>query len=111
MYERTHPDHGLLQVETAGEGRVTRITLRGEVDFASSSDLETALAAIELDGSRQVQLHISDLDFVDVAGLRQLTAFARDLRESGYDVATHGAQPVVAEMARLAGVDDDLGLD
>jgi anti-sigma B factor antagonist len=110
MGDCTHPQHGRIHVETVADGQATRITLRGEVDFATSADLDAALAAVELDGTRQVQLDVADLGFVDVAGLRQLSSFARQLRETGYDVATYGAQPMVDEVARLAGVHDDLGL-
>lgn len=104
------PNHAYLDLESAWDGRATRITLRGEADLASAHDLEAGLAAVELDGTKRVELDISDLRFLDVAALRELTLFARRLRENGYEVKTYGAQPMVEQLVHLTGVHHDLGL-
>ena len=99
-----------LRIETFVDGHVTRIVLHGEADSACAGHLEAALADIERDGSGSVELHVSDLGFVDVAALRRLTLYARALRQAGCHVETHGAQPLLAELVRLTGVREDLGL-
>lgn len=108
--DSTRSNRAYLDLESVSDGHATRITLTGEADLASARALEAALAAIELDGTQQVDLDISDLRFLDIAALRELTVFARQLREKGYAIATHGAQPMVEQLVRLAGVYDDLGL-
>lgn len=110
MSDRTDPSHGRLTVETDDDGHAVRIILSGEADLANLEELENALAAIALDGTQEVHLQIRDLDFVDVAALRQLTVFARHLRGAGRDVKTYGAQPTLEQLMHLAGVRDDLGL-
>lgn len=110
MTSRSGPNEGRLSVETVGDEHAIRIILRGEADIGNLADLDIALTGIELDGTMQVQLHVSELAFLDVAALRQLTLFAQQLKETGYTVTTHGAQPMVDQLVRLVGVDDDLGL-
>jgi len=99
-----------FRVETVHDGAVTQILLCGEVDTANLPQLEDGLADIALGGNREVRFDVSDLNFMDVAALRQLTLFARHLRESGYDVRTRGAQPLLEHLVRLTGVEGDLGL-
>jgi anti-anti-sigma factor len=111
MTRRTDPDHGRLTVETNADGAALRIVLRGEADVTSLPDLRGALAGIALDGTREVDLDVSGLAFLDVAALRHLTLFARELGEGGRRLRTRGATPAVAHLIRLVGVDGDLGLD
>jgi hypothetical protein len=73
-------------------------------------DLEVALEHVELDDTRSVHLHVTELDFADAATIRRLTAFARQVRRAGHDVKTCGASPTLRKVARLLQVHDDLGL-
>jgi anti-anti-sigma factor len=49
--------------------------LSGEVDASVADDLAAVLQAVELHGTRTVQLDLSELDFIDVAGTRALAQF------------------------------------
>lgn len=110
MTSRTDPDQGRLAVETHDEGNTTHIILRGEADDTNLADLETALAGIQPNGTHELQLEVSDLSFIDVAALRHLTLFARQMKETGREVKTRDAGPMLAQLIRLVGVEDDLGL-
>ena len=111
MTSRNSSGDGRLDIEAAADGAAVHICLRGEADVTTLEHLRSALAHIHLDGARQVELDVSELDFVDVAVLRHLTLFALGLTEAGREVRTHGAAPALAHLIRLVGVGDQLGLD
>lgn len=110
MTSRTRPDPGHLIVETREDGPITRVILQGEADSTNVTDLENALAGIAPDDAHLIQLDVSGLTFIDVAALRRLTIFARQMKEAGRVIRTHDAQPILEHLVRLVGVDDDLGL-
>lgn len=101
---------GGLRVETLRDGQAVRVIIRGEVDIANVERLEAALAGIELGGPRSVHMHVADLDFCDLAGLRQITAFARRATEAGHEIRTCGAKPILHRVACLMSVEHELGL-
>lgn len=103
-------DDGRLVVETANSGDAASIMIQGEADTANLERLEAALTCIELDGQRVVHIDVAGLHFIDVPALRQLTVFAMQMRQNGYDVTTRGAQPLVHEVACILDVRDKLGL-
>ena len=98
-------------VEATDDGAALHVVLRGEADLSSVDDLRTALTSIVVDGTHRVELDVSDLDFIDVAVLRHLTLFALQLRDTGHDVRTRGARPVLVQLIKLFGVQEQLGLD
>jgi anti-anti-sigma regulatory factor len=87
-----------------------QVIVRGEADRSNLDQLEAALAGVEVDGQRSVQIDVSDLDFFDAAALRRLAAFVRRMRQSGRDVTTRGAPPMLHAAARALAVEDELGL-
>lgn len=99
-----------LRIETSKTAEVMCITIHGEADFSALESLDAALGRIQLDGTQTLQLNVSSLEFIDVAALRLLTAFAQRARRSGLEVTTCGGRPVLHKVARLFGVQDDLGL-
>ena len=111
MTSTTGPSDGQLTVAYADAGPELRIVLRGEADVSSVAVLQDALSGVRVDGVEKVELDVSALEFIDVAALRHLTLFAMQLQESGHEVHTHGAQPVLAHLIRLVGAHDKLGLD
>jgi anti-anti-sigma factor len=86
------------------------VVCRGEVDRSNVEDFGSALARIDLDETRTVHVHVSDLEFIDVGGLRLLADFARAVRRSGLTFRTCEAPPVMRRAARIMGLQDELGL-
>lgn len=105
-------EHGgdTLRIAIVTQHNTASVTLEGEADIASLANLRSALASPELDGAPSVHLHASGLRFCDVATLLELAEFARRSKTSGHVVTTIGAPPMVQKMARIMGVEDDLGL-
>ncbi|HEX6248304.1 MAG TPA: STAS domain-containing protein [Nocardioidaceae bacterium] len=104
------PDSRLLRVETAREADASWVRLHGEADIATLPHLAAALDGIELDGARCWYLDVTGLEFADVATLRQLATFARQVRRSGHEIRTCGANATLRKVASLLRVQDDLGL-
>jgi len=65
-------DDGLLTI-SALAGRVG-LRLAGDVDASSHDRLRSALAALPADGITAAHLELAGLDFMDVAGTRELIA-------------------------------------
>ena len=99
-----------VRVETITNGETLRILIHGEADIANVDHLDAALAGIELDGTKSVHLDASDLAFFDVAALRCLLVFAQSLSETGRDLTTCGATPMLHAVARMLELQDELGL-
>lgn len=99
-----------LRVEIADNQDAAQVIVRGEVDRSNLEQLQAALADVELDGQRAVGIDVSDLDFFDVAALRQLAAFVTRTRQSGREVTTRGARPMLQAAARALTVEGELGL-
>jgi anti-anti-sigma factor len=99
-----------LHVKTANSENVAWIVIQGEADTANLEELEAALTGIELDGQKAVHIDVSGLDFIDVPAFRRLISFAIKVRQSGHDVITRGAPPLLQEVAHILNVRDTLGL-
>lgn len=99
-----------LRIETATGEDIAWVTLHGEADISTLGDLEAALEHVELNGATAVHLHVTELEFADIATIRRLTAFARRAKQTGHEVQTCGANPTLRKVARLLRVHDDLGL-
>lgn len=99
-----------LTVVTEHHERGVRVRLHGTADVTTLQDLLAALAEVSLDGQRNVQIDVSNLDFIDVPALRRLVAFAAEARQSRHVVTTRGARPLLRRMTRVLEVDDDLAL-
>lgn len=103
-------DETRLRVETINNEEAARIIIHGEADIANVEHLKVALAGIQLDGAKSVHIDVSELEFFDVAALRQLAAFARRVKQTGSDIALQGAQPLLYEVASTLRIHDELGL-
>lgn len=110
MTSHLDPRDTCLRVETITRESAAWVIIHGEADLANLEHLEDALARVELNDAKWVHLHVSDLDFIDVATLSRLTAFAQWVRQTGRDIATCGARPMLQKMARILGYQTDLGL-
>jgi len=110
MPSRDEPDEVALTVEVVHDERTAKVSIIGEADITNLERFRGALDSIELDGEKGVEIQVSELKFIDVASLRQLTAFARHAKETGHDVTTSGATAIVRRAIRTLNLEDDVGL-
>lgn len=71
-----------LDVETEESNGAVRVVLTGELDIASTPDLEAALEPIELAAPEQIILDLRGLEFLDSTGLRALVGADARAREA-----------------------------
>jgi ABC-type transporter Mla MlaB component len=81
-----------------------RLTLVGEVDTFSADRLATVLATAPV--GRELDVDVSALRFVDVAGCRVLARWARGLTAGGASVRLRGASGLLRRMWQLLALDD-----
>lgn len=68
-----------------------RILLRGEADFSVLADLRAVLDAVDVHAGQQVCIDAADLDFIDLACLQALVAFADRAQGAGASVRVEHA--------------------
>jgi anti-sigma B factor antagonist len=96
---------GYLDVETTRSSAVVRIRLRGELDMLTAPLLTTALAGILTRGRRQLVVDMTELHFMDRAGLAALLeAAGHGIRRAALSVT--GCSPNVRRVFELTGHED-----
>jgi anti-sigma B factor antagonist len=96
-----------LSVRVDDRGDSVVLHLDGELDLASSVQVEQALAQAREARPRLIVIDARNLEFIDMAGLRVLVAaHERARREQVRLVLTHVGQPVrrVLELARATDI-------
>jgi anti-anti-sigma regulatory factor len=99
-------EDGLLRI-TSLSG-VTGFRVEGTVDVTNRSGLDAALASVQ-QGSTDIHLDLSGLEFIDMEGLRLIVRAARDLRE-GRLLFLDGVPTFVHTLLRAVNWDDTPGL-
>ena len=87
-----------LQIERSGTPSHPTVTVRGEIDVATSPRLRTELSALVGRGATQITLDFSGVTFVDSSGLGVLVGALKRLR-AGEDFDD-------AKSLRIVGVQD-----
>jgi anti-anti-sigma factor len=86
-------DH--LQIHVRQERDRAVLGLRGELDLASASLLQTEIDTAEIGEASMVVLDLQQLRFIDSTGLRAILAAHERCRERGQEFAvTQGSQQV-----------------
>jgi anti-anti-sigma factor len=95
-----------LSVEPSVRADWIVVRLEGGIDLANARDVETRL--LDAAGDNSVALELSDLDYLDSAGLAMIDRIARALAGRGRALeliaAEGGVAHAVLAIARLAGV-------
>ncbi len=97
-------------VECEQRGDVLRVVLSGEIDCATDGRLRAALDLVRDSSARAVEVDLSRVTFVDSTTAAFLLDADRLTRRTGSRLSVHGACPWVAEVLRLTGVGQLLGM-
>ncbi len=89
-------------VSTRCDKYLHAITVRGDVDLATAGDLFLRLVMLAGPATGRVALDLSQVVFIDCAGLRTLVAFDRHARTLGGSVHVAAASLPVARLFELA---------
>ena len=68
-----------LSVDLSEEGDLTILTVRGELDAYSAATLDAAFDEALADGAQQLVLDLTEVGFMDSAGLHVLFAVQREI--------------------------------
>jgi anti-anti-sigma factor len=86
---------------------MTTLHPRGEVDMATVAEFERALER-GIDSDRDLVVDLSDLTFIDVAGLRALAVAAHRITGTGRRLHLTRPSHNVGRLLRLAGLGDHI---
>ncbi len=87
-------------------GRSVTVTVRGDVDVASCTVLRGLLLdVVEGQGNLSVALDLSEMTFIDSAGLSLLLDMHRLAVERGGSFVLHNARPATAKVFEIVGLD------
>src|SRR5215207_3605754 len=103
----TDQSHLLFEVRTeAADDRCT-LFLFGELDLSNVSVLRKArLEATNV--ARRLIIDLSDLRFLDSAGLQEILQADAQARSNGHTLSLRGGQPIVMRVFQISGLLDRL---
>ena len=104
------PPRGTLECRRIDVGpRVVRVSLRGDLDAVSASEVDRMLETAQEDGAIVV-IDLDQLDSVDDAGAAMLRAAGERARRQGRRIVAVNGQPRVQETLERLGIQRELKL-
>jgi anti-sigma B factor antagonist len=94
-----------FRCDVARDGKVVRITLAGELDLASSAEVEPVLRET---GAEQRLIDLRDVTFMDSSGLRLILSAHAAARRYGQSLTIVPGPPAVQRVFQLCGVENEL---
>lgn len=95
-----------LLVTSQLSGERVRVVVAGDIDTATSGQLEAELARLVDAGARTVELDLAEVDFVDSWGLRVLIATSGQLAGLGGSLRVVAAGEQTQRLLTLTGMED-----
>lgn len=93
-----------MNVTVSEMRRVTLIEVNGRVDSTNAGKLGEALNEQIDAGRNQIVLDLSSVEYISSAGLREMVAAAKRVRNSNGDLRIASPSPRVKEVLDLAGL-------
>ena len=94
-----------LTVSVRGYGQAIVVQLDGELDLASSPQLEQALEPVWRDSPDELVLDLDQLRFMDMAGLRVLLNASQRADRGGTELVLRNVRDQILRVLTLTGVD------
>lgn len=98
-------------IADSGGASAATIMLHGELDLASTPDLERAVDTLLAAGTRHIRVDLSHLRFCDSLGLNGLVRARNRCRELGGQLQVVNAAGEVAQVIDISGLLDTLTPD
>jgi len=86
------------------------VTLRGELDLATTPLVTRRLRSAIDDGCRRMMIDLSDVTFIDASALGMLTTTRRELGERQGTMRFVGYRPTFLRLCRATGLAEHFGL-
>ncbi|MDQ3978396.1 MAG: STAS domain-containing protein, partial [Actinomycetota bacterium] len=81
------------------------VLLKGELDMSTSERFGEVVRLLHSNGTTRLVIDLSELDFVDFSGLREIVVAQRRQREIGGDVVLHAPKAHVRRVLEIVGLD------
>jgi anti-sigma B factor antagonist len=102
-----HPQKpGSLQISSALVNGAVEVSLQGELDLASSRQMEERFASIDEQRPSRVTVDLEGLAFLDSSGLRVLLLADARAREHGYELVLLPGRESVQRVFEMTGALD-----
>ena len=105
------PPPGRLVISSDHEGDEARVVLEGELDLASSSQVEERLAGLQAERPARIVVDLSGLAFIDSTGLRTLIQADQRAREAGSEMILRPGDESIQRVFELTGALDVLNFE
>lgn len=91
-----------IRVEERGSWSILRLT--GDLDLATSPNLREAIIRLIDEGTRQIVVDLSALEFMDSSGLGVLVAALKRVRENGATLNLVAGGEKILKLFRITGL-------
>ena len=99
-----------FRVEVRTEGQAAVVVVRGELDLATSPELEEQLRRIWDTGNEQLVIDLRELEFMDSTGLSIIVKAHQRLTDEGRQLSLVRGSQQVQRLLDLTGVSERLKL-
>ncbi|MBY4797495.1 STAS domain-containing protein [Collinsella sp. AGMB00827] len=99
-----------LHIKTNPSPETYGIVVSGEIDISNASKVRDAIDLALEQPTDRVELDFSQVGYIDSTGIGVLVGAAHHATERGRAFSVVNAQPNVARIAKLLGVDEEIGL-
>lgn len=99
-----------FRVEVRTEGRAAIVVVRGELDLATSPELEQQLQHVWDTGAESLVIDLRELEFMDSTGLSIIVKAHQRLSEEGRQLSLVRGSQQVQRLLDLTGVSERLKL-
>ena len=101
----TFDGHGSFDVESVVVDGHAILHLRGELDMATAERFAEAARLLHRHGIPILLIDLSELDFVDSTGLRELVVAQRRQREIGGEIVLGAPKAKIRRVLEIVGLD------
>lgn len=108
MSGQAAPPPGRLTITSDHDAGEARLTLEGELDLASSTQVEEQLAGLEAQRPTRIVIDLGGLAFIDSTGLRTLIQADQRAREAGTEMILRPGDDSIQRVFELTGALDVL---
>jgi len=98
----------LFEIQNEWDGERVRIVTAGELDLATSPQLEQEMRAVLARGAKRVTIDLTKLTFVDSSGLRVLIGLYERSTQDGWELALTYPSEQARAVFRISGAEEHL---
>jgi anti-sigma B factor antagonist len=105
------PSSLLVELDRSEETLVHRITIAGELDTISATDLQkTVIDVLRRERPRHVEINLRGVTFLDSAGLRALVSCHSDAQQLDCRLTVTDPHPTAYRVLQITGLLDHFGV-